>query len=121
LKNTKYEGSKFGKIQTNLNRDNLNETILILNPNSQGGNTGKNWIETYNKVKHILPKHHKIIFTKKANDGTLITRKLLKKGYKNIVAVGGDGTINEVANGFLTLNPKTCKVMTIANLGASLD
>lgn len=106
MKNTKYEDSKFKKIQTNLSVDNLNETIFILNPNSQGGNTGKNWIETYNKVKHFLPKYHRIIFTKKANDGTLTTRKLLKKGYKNIVAVGGDGTINEVANGFFNLKPK---------------
>ena len=84
----------------------MNEMILILNPNSQGGNTGKNWIETYSKVKQFLPKHHRIIFTKKANDGTLITRKLLKKGFKNIVAVGGDGTINEIANGFFNLKPK---------------
>jgi len=103
---TKFMRPNIKKTQTNLDRDNLNETILILNPNSQGGNTGKNWIETYNKVKHFLPKHHKIIFTKKANDGTLITRKLLKKGYENIVAVGGDGTINEVANGFFNLKPK---------------
>ena len=29
-----------------------------------------------------------------------MTRKLLKEGYKNIAVVGGDGTINEVANGF---------------------
>jgi diacylglycerol kinase (ATP) len=71
-----------------------------MNPNSQGGNTGKNWDETYSKIKEFLPIHHQIIFTKKANDGTLMTRKLLKEGYKNIVAVGGDGTINEVANGF---------------------
>jgi diacylglycerol kinase family enzyme len=76
------------------------DLILILNPNSQGGNTGKNWDETYSKIKEFLPIHHQIIFTKKANDGTLMTRKLLKEGYKNIVAVGGDGTINEVANGF---------------------
>jgi len=78
----------------------FNDLILILNPNSQGGNTGKNWDETYSKIKEFLPIHHQLIFTKKANDGTLMTRKLLKEGYKNIVAVGGDGTINEVANGF---------------------
>lgn len=82
------------------NNSKFNDLILILNPNSQGGSTGKNWDETYSKIKKFLPIHHQIIFTKKANDGTLMTRKLLKEGYKNIVAVGGDGTINEVANGF---------------------
>ena len=71
-----------------------------MNPNSQGGNTGKNWNETYSKLKEFLPINHQIIFTKNANEGTLITRKFLKEGYKNIVAVVGDGTINEVANGF---------------------
>ena len=34
----------------NINTINSNEMILVLNPNSQGGNTGKNWIETYNNV-----------------------------------------------------------------------
>jgi diacylglycerol kinase (ATP) len=106
LKNSKNKPSNIENIVTNLNRKNVNEMILVLNPNAQGGNTGKNWIETYNKVKDFLPKDHKIIFTKKTNDGTLITRKLLKKGYKNIVAVGGDGTMNEVANGFFNLKPK---------------
>lgn len=81
-------------------RPKSSEMILILNPNSQGGTTGKNWDETYRKTREFLPKHHQIIFTKKAGDGTIITRKLLKEGYKNIVAMGGDGTINEIANGF---------------------
>jgi diacylglycerol kinase (ATP) len=89
------------KLITNTNDDSkFNDLIFILNPNSQGGNTGKNWDETYSKIKEFLPINHQIIFTKKPNDGILITRKLLKEGYKNIVAVGGDGTINEVANGF---------------------
>ena len=79
---------------------NLGELILILNPNSKGGATGKNWNITYDKIKGFLPKRHRIIFTKKADDGTFITRKLLKQGYKNIVAVGGDGTLNEIANAF---------------------
>ena len=83
-----------------------NELILIVNPNSQGGTTGKNWNLTYEKIKKFLPTPHRIVFTKKANDGTNLTRKLLKKGYNNIAAIGGDGTINEVANGFFNINPK---------------
>lgn len=103
MKTSKIKLSVKNKIESNLDRKNINDMILLLNPNAQGGNTGKNWVETYNKVKDFLPKAHRIIFTKKSNDGIFITRKLLKKGYKNIVAIGGDGTINEVANGFFDL------------------
>ena len=84
----------------------FNELILILNPNSQGGATGKNWNDTYKEIKEYLPKQHKVVFTKKADDGTIITRKLLRQGYNNIVAVGGDGTINEVANGFFDVKTR---------------
>lgn len=94
---------------TIVNKPKLNELILILNPNSRGGSTGKNWEETYSEIREFLPKHHQIIFTKKPNDGTDLTRKLLKDGYTNIVAVGGDGTINEVANGFFEFKVKKRK------------
>jgi diacylglycerol kinase family enzyme len=83
-----------------------NELVLILNPNSQGGATGNNWDKTYREIREFLPKQHRIIFTKKANDGTSIANKLCKQGYNNIAAVGGDGTINEVANGFFYLKSK---------------
>jgi diacylglycerol kinase family enzyme len=95
-------------ISSNLQK--LDDMILLINPNSQGGNTGKNWIDTYRNVKKFLPRHHKIIFTKKANDGISMTRRLLRKGYKNIVAVGGDGSINEVANGFFNLGSQTKQI-----------
>jgi diacylglycerol kinase (ATP) len=101
-----YKLSNKNMVVSNLHKINVNDLILLLNPNSQGGNTGKNWLQTYNKVKDFLPKAHRIIFTKKANDGIFITRKLLRKGYKNIVSVGGDGTINEVANGFFDIDPQ---------------
>jgi diacylglycerol kinase (ATP) len=42
----------------------------------------------------------KVVFTNKPGHGTSLARNLLKKRFKNIVAIGGDGTINEVANGF---------------------
>jgi len=92
----------------------FNELILILNPNSQGGATGKNWADTYTQIKGYLPKQHRIVFTKKAHDGTKITRKLLKIGYKNIVAVGGDGTINEIANGFFNIKARDRSALNLA-------
>jgi diacylglycerol kinase family enzyme len=103
-----FEGglSKNKNIVKELNKINTNEMILLLNPNSQGGNTGKNWILTYSKVKEFLPTNHRIIFTKKTNDGIHVTRKLLRKGYEKIVAIGGDGTINEIANGFFIIQPQ---------------
>jgi diacylglycerol kinase family enzyme len=106
LSNSGITLSKNKNIVKELNKINTNELIFLLNPNSQGGNTGKNWISTYSKVKEFLPTNHRIIFTKKTNDGILVTRKLLRKGYKNIVAIGGDGTINEIANGFFIIQPQ---------------
>lgn len=54
--------------KTSATDSKFNELILILNPNSQGGGTGKNRNETYEKIKEFLPNRHRIIFTKKAND-----------------------------------------------------
>ena len=54
----------------------------------------------------IFSESPKVAFTKKSGDGTILTREFLKNGFKNIVAIGGDGLINEVANGFFTCTVK---------------
>jgi YegS/Rv2252/BmrU family lipid kinase len=76
------------------------ETVVIVNPNSCSGLTGKGWDDLYSKIKDILGDSIEVVFTKKPNDGTTLARQFLKQGLKNIVAIGGDGTLNEVANGF---------------------
>jgi diacylglycerol kinase (ATP) len=76
------------------------EIVLIVNPNSCGGSTGKNWESLYNQIKEILDENPEVAFSQKSGDGTTLTRDFLRKGFKKIVALGGDGTINEVANGF---------------------
>jgi len=76
------------------------ETVLIVNPNSCGASTGKNWESLYNQIKEILGENPEVAFSQKSGDGTTLTRDFLRKGFKKIVALGGDGTINEVANGF---------------------
>ena len=79
-----------------------NTTALVVNPTSSGGSTGEDWNTQFTKIKESFGENPKIVFTKKSGDGTSLTRDLLKKGFKKIVAIGGDGTINEVANGFFT-------------------
>src|SRR5215204_4470385 len=51
-------------------------------------------------IKRLFGDNSEIAFTEKSGDGTNLTRNFIKKGCKKIVAIGGDGTINEVANGF---------------------
>ena len=77
--------------------------IVIVNPNSSGGQTGKNWDSLYAILKKYFGEDIEYIFTKKANDGTILTREYLEKGYNNIIPIGGDGMVNEVANGFFRI------------------
>jgi hypothetical protein len=58
------------KVPTPATTPRFNDLIFILNPNSQGGATGKNWSATYEEIKKFLPRQHRIVFTKKADDAT---------------------------------------------------
>jgi diacylglycerol kinase (ATP) len=76
------------------------EPVLIVNPGSGGGSTGKDWETLFARIKEALGKEPHFVFTEKSRDGTTLARELIKKGYQYVVAVGGDGTINEVVNGY---------------------
>src|SRR5918999_4258289 len=76
------------------------DTVLIVNPNSSSGVTGKGWDDLYSEIKNVLGRNLEVALTKKPGDGTTLARQFLKQGFKKVVAIGGDGTLNEVANGF---------------------
>ncbi|MDY7229394.1 diacylglycerol/lipid kinase family protein [Hyalangium rubrum] len=85
------------------------KTFLVVNPRSAGGQTGKRWAELSAQVSRSIGEFgHE--FTAGAMDAARIARKAIEDGYECIVAVGGDGTINEVVNGFFrdgqVINPK---------------
>lgn len=75
-------------------------SVVIVNLNSKGGQTGKNW----DSIKQILIKYFgndlKILFTEKAGDWRLLAQEHLQKGSTHIIPICGDGIINEVTNGF---------------------
>lgn len=75
------------------------KTFFVVNPQSANGSTGKRWAELQGKVARAIPEFEHA-FTERPMHAADLTRAALHKGYDCIVAVGGDGTINEVTNGF---------------------
>lgn len=71
----------------------MNYTFII-NPNS-GNNRKKSIIKNY--LRQHTSKNITIIFTKYPGHASEIAKLELHKGIQNIIAVGGDGTVNEVA------------------------
>ncbi len=76
---------------------------VLFNPFS-GGGRARNF-RTHLKEK-LLKSDKKFIWveTKKAGDGTDITKFFLNKGIKKILVCGGDGTINESVNALVESN-----------------
>lgn len=73
-------------------------TVLVVNPRSQGGRLGKRWKDIADTIGRAFPFEEAI--TDAPGDATRLTRDALRGGAERVVAIGGDGTINEVCNGF---------------------
>lgn len=74
--------------------------IIIVNPASAGGATGKAWP----KIASAFRRHYgpfECRFTASPGDALSMAADEARSGRKFIIACGGDGTANEVANGIL--------------------
>ena len=72
--------------------------FLICNPIARSGQMEKKWPE----LQQLLEKEsiaYDWIFTRYNNHAVELSKKAIKKGYRKLAVVGGDGTINEVING----------------------
>ncbi|MFW5787041.1 MAG: diacylglycerol/lipid kinase family protein [Halanaerobiales bacterium] len=102
--------------------------LAIVNPAAGGGRTGKKWPD-YEKVFKKYELEIEVVYTRRAGHAPLLTREALKQGYTRIMSVGGDGTVNEVVNGFFErgelVNPDSALIVfgsgTGSDLGRSLN
>jgi YegS/Rv2252/BmrU family lipid kinase len=74
-------------------------TVVIVNPKAQGGATGRDWPHLADKIRRAGVAFDEAI-TQERGDATRLAREALKAGAERVVALGGDGTTNEVMNGF---------------------
>jgi len=72
---------------------------FVVNPASANGSTGRNWNVLEQTIRKEIGKVD-ASFTTAATHATELARKALDDGFEMVVAVGGDGTVNEVVNGF---------------------
>ena len=74
-------------------------TFLVVNPKSASGETGRRWPEIHAEVLRTVGEAGHA-FTERPMHAAELTATALREGYRRIVAIGGDGTVNEVVNGF---------------------
>jgi YegS/Rv2252/BmrU family lipid kinase len=73
--------------------------FVVVNPRSGAGRTGREWPDIERALRAAYP-HMTLAVTRKPGDATTLVRHALSEGHHEILAVGGDGTINEAVNGF---------------------
>ena len=84
-------------------RNRLTETLFIINPVSGGGASLRTWRTARPALLAAGLKLREHI-TNRPGEATEVTRVALAGGIRWIVAVGGDGTLSEVINGYLDAN-----------------
>ena len=73
---------------------------FIVNPTAGRGTVGKEWPHIKELARQRLGPFDSVL-TNGPGDGIKLTRNALQNGSDLIVCVGGDGTFNEVLNGYM--------------------
>jgi YegS/Rv2252/BmrU family lipid kinase len=99
------------------------KTKVIVNPESNRGRTRKRWEEIRAGLKSFI-REFKFEFTEKPFHATDLAREAIKDGADLVIGVGGDGTMNEIANGFYEdsriINPEATLGLVPSGTGCDL-
>ncbi len=91
----------------------IRQWLAIVNPNAGNRKGKKDW----EKIDRLLQKagiNFNPVFTRARGDAIQITREHIRKGFRNFIVVGGDGTLNEIVNGMFTQNEVPVKDLKLA-------
>jgi len=92
---------------------NQNKWLVIVNPNAGKGKGKKDW----EKISSLMRKEAMTFtekFTEEKGHAIVLTSDGIKNGFRQIITVGGDGTLNEVVNGVFSNNICPTKDISLA-------
>ena len=99
------------------------KTQVIVNPESAEGLTRRRWTSIRDGLRHFIS-DFRYEFTEKPLHAIEIARSCIKDGTELIIGVGGDGTMNEIANGFYDgaalINPEATLGIVPSGTGCDL-
>jgi diacylglycerol kinase (ATP) len=74
--------------------------FIVVNPKAQNGRASKEWPKLEQMIAEVYHGEYRVEFTSAPLHATSLTKQALREGYDLVVALGGDGLLNEVVNGF---------------------
>ena len=77
----------------------MSETFVLVNPASAHGKTKRRWPHLALRLRGQIGEFE-AGFTEYSRHGEALVRQAISNGARHIISVGGDGTHNEVVNGF---------------------
>ena len=98
------------------------KTAAVVNLKSANGKTEKLWPQIKQTLSGAIG-NIEIVPTTGPYTAPDITRKAIKSGFNRIISIGGDGTLNEVVNGFFEndkpINPQA--ILGVISMGTGAD
>lgn len=100
--------------------DFMDRYFFIINPASRGGRN-RGFLEKLQAWQKKVFPNAELAFTKKPAHATQLARQACERGFERIVAVGGDGTVNEVLQGIAELQKNERPALGILSMGTGGD
>jgi len=96
-------------------------TLVIANPRSGGGATGRHWARIERTLRETLGEFE-LRHTTAPRHAQELARDAVAEGFDCVVAAGGDGTASEIASGLLELSsPRQRPALGLLPLGTGGD
>lgn len=84
--------------------------VFVINPKGANGRTEREWKKLLPYLRSRLGQQYNVheSFTSGPSHAVNITREAIREGADAVIAVGGDGTLHEVVNGFFWAGKPVC-------------